>query len=130
MNHRDKKKASSEWISKFKTLSSSHVALKLLRDRAPRLTATCNKMNALSEQLRSKKDPHGASSIRRDVGHDLRMQETFPCSRNGALLARGQVLESAGTSPFIAREILSVKTLLTCHCNEAKGFTSVESSCL
>ena len=72
MKHRDKERASSEWISKFKTLSSSHVALKLLRDRAPRLTATCNQMNAPCEQLRSKKDPHGAWFIRRDVGQDLR----------------------------------------------------------
>ena len=109
-------------------MRSSHVALKLLRDQAPRVTATCNQMNALSQQLRSKKDPHCALSIRRDVGQDLRMQETFSCSCNGALLARVQVLESARTCRFIAWQSLSFKTLLTCHCNEAKAFTSVESS--
>ena len=101
MKHRDKKRASSERISNFKTMSSSHVSLKLLRDRALRLTATCNQMNASCEQLRSKKEPHCAWSIRGDVGQDLRMQETSSCSCNGAFLARGQVLESAKTCRFI-----------------------------
>ena len=121
MKHRDKKRASSEGIRKFKTMRSSHVALKLLRDRALRLTATFNQMNAPSEQLRSKKEPHCAWFFRRDVGQDLRMQETFSCSCNGALRARGQVLESGGTCPFISWQSLSVKALLTCHCKKPKG---------
>ena len=63
MKHRYKKRASSEGISKFKTVSSSDVTLKLLRDRTSRLTATCSKMNGPCEQLRSKKDPNGVVSI-------------------------------------------------------------------
>ena len=105
----DKYRPSSEAISKLSTMSSSHAELKLLRHRTPRLIAPCNQMNPPCEQLRSKKDLHCAWSIRRDVGHDLRMQEIFPCKCNGELLARGQVHKSAGAFPFIAWQSLSVK---------------------
>ena len=52
-------------------------------------------MNAPCKQLRSMKGPQCAWSIWRDVGQGLRMLEAFPCSCDGAPLARGQVLEPA-----------------------------------
>ena len=42
------------------------------------LNATCNQMNAPCEQLRSKKVPHCAWSIQRNVGHVLRISEKIP----------------------------------------------------
>ena len=90
-------------------MNTIHVALKFIRDPAARLTETCNQVHALCEQLRSKKDRHCAWSIQQDVIQALRMQKAIPCSWYGALLVRGQVLESAGTCPFLACRSLSAK---------------------
>ena len=66
--HREKERTNSWGISKVQTMSIYPVATKVLRDRASRFTATCNQMNASCEQMRSKKGPQCACSIRRDVG--------------------------------------------------------------
>ena len=91
-----------QWISKLETISVFHVELKWFRDRAAILTATCNQINGPCEQLPSKKTPHSAWSIGRDVGEVLHMQETFSCSYYGALLARWQVRKSPGIWRVIA----------------------------
>ena len=44
-------------------------------------------MNAPCAQLRSKKVPHCALSIRQDAEQVLHMQEVFPCSCYGSFLA-------------------------------------------
>ena len=87
-------------------------------------------MNQLCEKMRSKKDPHCAWSIRRDVGWSLRKEEAFLCSCYCTLLARGQILESTGTCPFIPCRSLSVKAVLKCLWDGTKGFTYVKSSYL
>ena len=91
-----------QWISKLETMSVFHVELKWFRDRAARLTATCNQIDAPCEQLPSKKAPDCAWSIQQDVGQGLRMQETFSCSYYGALLATQQVLKSVGIWRILA----------------------------
>ena len=48
------------------------------------------------------KDPQCAWSIRRDVGHDLRMLETFSCRCYGAPLPKRMVLESARACLFMS----------------------------
>ena len=101
------KRPTSEGISKLQRMSTIHVALKtlkLLRDRAARLTATCNQMNAQCVQFQSKKDPHCVCSIQRDVEQGLCMYETFPCSCYDPFLTRGEVFYSAGTCLFISSE--------------------------
>ena len=117
---------------------SKHLAL-LTQDRNFSETelraAACNQMNAPLKQLRSKKLPQCAWSIRRDVSQGLRMQETFHCGCYVALVARGQVLQTAGAWRFIFfTEVwhvesslqISVKAFLTDVYNRAKDFTFVQ----
>ena len=129
-------RTNSEASSKVETLSIIDEAQKFFRHPAASLLAACTQMNAPLKQLRSKKLPQCAWSIRRDVGQGLHMQETFHCGCYGALVARGQVLQTAGVCRFIFfTEVwhvesslqISVKTFLTDVYNRAKDFTFVQS---
>ena len=124
-----------EASSKVETLTIIDAGQKIFRDRTARFNAACNQMNAPLKQLRSKKLPQCAWSIRRDVGQGLRMQETFHCGCYVALVARGQVLQTAGAWRFIFfTEVwhvesslqISVKAFLTDVYNRAKDFTFVQ----
>ena len=90
-----------EASSKVETLSIIDAAQKFFRGRTATLNAACNHMNALLKQLQNKKLPQCAWSIRRDVGQGLRMQQAFPCSCYGALVVRGQVLQTGGACRFL-----------------------------
>ena len=57
-----------ETSSKAEIFSIMDAAQKFLRDRTARLPAASNQMNAPCKQPRSKKVPHCAWSIRRDIG--------------------------------------------------------------
>ena len=125
-----------EASSKVETLSIIDAAQKFFRDRTATLNAACNHMNALLKQLQSKKLPQCAWSIRRDVGQGLRMQQAFSCSCYGALVVRGQVLQTGGACRFLffvevwhidSLLQISVKAFLKDVWNRAKGFTFVNS---
>ena len=111
-----------EASSKAEIFSIIDAAQKFFRDRTARLPAVSNHMNAPCKQLRSKKVPHCAWSIRRDIGQHLRMLKTFHNGSYDAPLARGQVLESARACLFMSFSNFCTEELAS---NLCRGLISI-----